>query len=124
MDVRTSGPLFDGRARSAARRLRVELQDTTAQRGLVLWRQTLQGSLRHPTGRYEARLNVERGGPTDKVNDHRSVYGPWLEGTGSRNRTTKFKGYLSMRRAVQKLTTELPRIFREIAPRYVRSMND
>jgi len=31
------------------------------------------------------------------------VYGPWLEGTGSRNQTTNFKGYKSARLATAAL---------------------
>jgi hypothetical protein len=31
------------------------------------------------------------------------VYGPWLEGVGSRNNTTRFKGYHAFRNAAQAL---------------------
>ena len=30
-----------------------------------------------------------------------AVYGPWLEGTSSRNQTTRFKGYAAFRRTAQ-----------------------
>ena len=37
------------------------------------------------------------------VHDSKVVYGPWLEGTSSRNKTTRFKGYAMFRLARQKL---------------------
>lgn len=54
----------------------------------------LHDFLRHPTGYYESRIRVSRAiADTDLVHDSNVVYGPWLEGVGSRNRTTRFKGY-------------------------------
>lgn len=35
-----------------------------------------------------------------------AMYGPWLEGTGSRNMTTRFKGYFGYRLAAQELDVE------------------
>jgi hypothetical protein len=35
-----------------------------------------------------------------------AAYGPWLEGTGSRNQTTRFKGYHGYRLAAQELEAE------------------
>lgn len=32
-----------------------------------------------------------------QVQQTNAVYGPWIEGTGSRNKTTRFKGYWSFR---------------------------
>jgi hypothetical protein len=37
------------------------------------------------------------------VTDGGIVYGPWLNGTGSRNKTTRFKGYKHFRLTVQEL---------------------
>ena len=35
-----------------------------------------------------------------------AMYGPWLEGTGSRNQSTRFKGYHGFRLAAQELDAE------------------
>ena len=57
------------------------------------------------TGNY--RRNVHRkfrsiGAATvGKIHDSGVVYGPWLEGTSSRNQTTRFKGYSSFRKVKQ-----------------------
>jgi hypothetical protein len=44
------------------------------------------------------------------------VYGPWLEGVGSRNATTRFKGYRAFRKAANALERHIEdlgdRIFR------------
>jgi hypothetical protein len=37
------------------------------------------------------------------VDDSNVIYGPWLEGVGSRNEKTRFKGYFTFRKAAQKL---------------------
>jgi hypothetical protein len=41
--------------------------------------------LQHPTGYYQSKITVERAGTGYRVTDQGVVYGPWLEGTGSRN---------------------------------------
>ena len=37
------------------------------------------------------------------IHDSKVEYGPWIEGTSSRNKTTRFKGYQMFKRARQKL---------------------
>ncbi len=39
------------------------------------------------------------------VHDSNIIYGPWLEGIGSRNKTTRFKGYSHFRKTTQFLNT-------------------
>jgi len=41
------------------------------------------------------------------ITDGGCVYGPWLEGVGSRNATTRFKGYSSFRRTAQYLVEHI-----------------
>jgi hypothetical protein len=59
----------------------------------------------------------------EAVTTDNATYGPWLEGTGSRNETTRFKGYHGFRQAGQ----ELDRQAKEIADRamepHVEAMN-
>lgn len=56
--------------------------------------------LQHPTGYYESKIQAE---PRDigqwSINDSNVIYGPWLEGIGSRNApVTRFPGYHTFRR--------------------------
>jgi hypothetical protein len=56
--------------------------------------------LQHPTGYYESKITAD---PVSaelwSINDSNVIYGPWLEGIGSRNSpVTRFKGYATFRR--------------------------
>lgn len=55
-----------------------------------------------------------------RIEDGGVVYGPWLEGVGRRNRTTRFKGYHSFRRTSQWLNKN----FRSVAGPAIRRMID
>ena len=73
--------------------------------------------LRHPTGFYESRIQIHNTAGGWQVDDGGVVYGPWLEGVGSRNSpVTRFKGYAHFRRARQ----QMPRQVNRIAERIVR----
>lgn len=65
-------------------------------------RGTFHTHFKNPTGYYESQVRIEQGprGPflTDG-GEAGPVYGPWLEGVGSRNHTTRFKGYHAFRKA-------------------------
>ena len=77
---------------------------------------------RHPTGAYESRINTRFMGDRAEVNDHNSVYGPWLEGTGSRNRTTRFKGYHFWRKAGQQVEARATEIAERTLQPYLHRM--
>jgi len=54
-----------------------------------------KGNYRHNVqGKVESNLHA-------LITDNGVCYGPWLEGVGSRNETTRFKGYNSFRRTAQ-----------------------
>ena len=115
--ITASGPLFDGRAEPVIERALRDAQWDVGSQGLANWRTFLDSSLRHPTGYYESQVTVERAATDVAVHDRGIVYGPWLEGVGSRNSPrTRFPGYFSLRRATQELrgqVTELvDRVFR------------
>lgn len=83
-----------------------ELEEEGAEFALDHIRGTFHTHFKQPTGYYESNVRIRntstghevwdggRGGP---------VYGPWLEGVGSRNNTTRFKGYHAFRKAAQAL---------------------
>lgn len=73
------------------------------------YRQNIHGRVQHLTGR---------------IDDGGVVYGPWLEGTGSRNASTRFKGYRSFRRTAQWLNkTRKPTVIQKWITRAVQEMN-
>lgn len=57
------------------------------------------------------------------VSWNKLIYGPWLEGVGSRNTTTRFKGYFIFRQATTKLRVKASHIFRRRIERVVRRLN-
>jgi len=57
------------------------------------------------------------------ISDGGVLYGPWLEGTSSRNQTTRFKGYASFRRTGQWLQRQAQRISNHHLQRWARGMN-
>lgn len=99
-EVKVSGPMFDGRAQVAVIEFSHEIQRAVADKGVTLVRQRLGGVLRHPTGYYESQIQTEQ---DHIVTDGGVIYGPWLEGVGSRNRTTRFKGYWTFRQTTQEV---------------------
>lgn len=105
--VNLEGPLFGGRAPVITWAFISTLADDLGRVALENVQRNLDRSIRHPTPYYETQINVRKEGSNSFqsriVNDRGVIYGPWLEGTGSRNATTRFKGYASFRRAAQDL---------------------
>lgn len=96
--VKEHGPWFDGRAGRIIRDFADAAEREIADEGEDMVHARLHRVLRHPTGYYESHVRVRRSGTLHEVTDGDVVYGPWLEGVGSRNRTTRFKGYATFRR--------------------------
>lgn len=60
-----------------------------------------------PTGHWLRSIHGEMVGPFEgRLDDSRLIYGAWLEGTGSRNQTTRFKGYRTFRHTYTVLERE------------------
>jgi len=112
-----SGPMFDARARVAVDRFREDATHAVGQAALSEVQTLLDRSIRNPTPYYETQILAQRIVNDVVVHDRGIVYGPWLEGTSSRNRTTRFKGYASFRRAAQAVQADVPRI---VAPHVAR----
>lgn len=104
--TRTHGALFDARAHRYFDDFADDLEQEGAEYALGHIRQTYHTHFKHPTGFYESNVRVHDAGGSMEVWDGGyggPVYGPWLEGVGSRNRTTRFKGYHAFRKAASAL---------------------
>jgi hypothetical protein len=97
------GPLFDGRADKAVHDYVQDWERSVARRARDRWVSLLKSTIRNPTPHYWNQIDAIPAGGGWKVWDRMVVYGPWLEGTGSRNRTSRFKGYWNFR----KMSTEM-----------------
>lgn len=120
--LRTKGPIFENpTARIDAFLNLAEEEVAKVGKNMVL--QRLRSVLQNPSGYYESQIQTERVNDTWEVNDTRRVlYGPWLEGTGSRNSTTRFKGYRTFRIVKQELDAQVPNILRPLIRDLLRSM--
>ncbi len=121
--VHTDGPLLAGRGPEVVRRFTDDATYEVAGQGRADVMTNLERSVRHPTPYYETQVKTERAGRDMSVNDSGVIYGPWLEGTSSRNTTTKFKGYASFRRAAQQLQGQVPALVAPILHRYLSELN-
>lgn len=79
--------------------------------------------LKNPTGFYESNIHSERQVNDVMVTDTPVVYGPWLEGVGSRNQSTRFKGYHTFRIVSQQLDMDAMGIVNPLALKYVLEAN-
>lgn len=124
-EVILSGPLFDGRAPATAARYVASLQVVLADEAQNRIHARLGEVLQHPTGYYESQIHAEQATTDRVVTDTPVIYGPWLEGTGSRNQTTRFKGYGTFRKVTQKLDQDAAGIAEAelVRGRYLEAMN-
>ena len=116
-DVSYSGPMFDGRAREDFRQAIEEIKDQVAQEGENLVHVRLGSVLKHPTGRYEGSIAIDRQADDRVIVGDNVIYGAWLEGIGSRNApVTRFRGYSTFRLVTQDLNDH---VALEIAQRVI-----
>lgn len=102
VSVRKSGPIFSAaRTTAVMKKIDDDAEKDIADAVYDEVQSNLRRSLRHPTGYYQSRIVKERSGAGWKVHSGGVIYRCWLEGVGSRNKTTRFKGYASFRRARQ-----------------------
>ena len=109
--VTITGPLFDGRAIRAVDPMMAGVVRELTARGNEIIDDLLQASIRQPSSPpfYQARVLHETRANTGVIHDSGVIYGPWLEGISSRNRSTRFKGYSSFRRGAQRVQQEASR---------------
>lgn len=118
MDVELRGPLFDGGIEREIQSFCTESEIEIAREGAVDVQNALDFVLKNPTGYYRSHIRPD--GP--RIWDSGVIYGPWLEGTGERNRKTRFKGYATFRRVSQELQRKSVDIADRILPSYLRRM--
>lgn len=144
-EVLYSGPVFDGRAAEDLRRGIDHARDQVAEAGRRKTAALLASRIRENRGVAVSRVMTVKGSRTittpsghktysmfvsadaatqDIVTIDLASYGPWLEGTGSRNETTRFKGYHAFRQAGQDLDRDAAGMVGEALTPYVAEAND
>lgn len=104
--VSTRGSLFNGSLARAIDDFTDDFEREFSQHAHDLIQARLRRVLKNPTGYYQSQVVTSRRLGDWAVTDSGVIYGPWLEGTGSRNRTTRFKGYFTFRIVTQRLQRE------------------
>jgi hypothetical protein len=111
--ITTKGPVLTGKAAAMVRPylIRPALEEVSMETAKRLWErftprpggvflsvaQAQKGKA--STGKYRKWIHVWERTPTMwKVDDNKCINGPWLEGTSSRNQSTRFKGYGTFRK--------------------------
>jgi hypothetical protein len=127
--INMKGPLFDGVAERDLAEAVTAVQKEVASYAEFQWQMNMTESFQHPSEppRYQSKVNVLQRGLDLVVNDgwpgSGVVYGPWLEGVGTRNATTRFKGYFAMRRAALSVGQKTPAIAKPIIDVFIAKAN-
>ena len=125
--VSASGPMFDHRADQLAQAATEEIVSTISRETQNRLVGTMAFTFRHPTPYYWTQVWTRKVSPTlHEVDDARSgqpmIYGPGLEGTGSRNKTSRFKGYKIWRHVRQLMQSQASTIAHRILAPYLSRM--
>lgn len=121
--INVDGPMFNGLAKAAVDSCVDTIAQEVSAQASANVSENLNESIKDPTPYYETQIALDRIAPlTYLVHDRGVIYGPWLEGTGSRNRTTRFKGYASFRRATQQTKQDAQRIADTVVRRFLPRM--
>ena len=116
------GPFFDGVFDTAVPRIVQEIEDEVAQQANADVHHWMNVFFRHPTPYYETQVVTQRSSEGTVVTDQGVIYGPWLNGTGSRNETTRFKGYPHWRLATQQAQAAAQRLADAVLARHERDL--
>lgn len=124
ISVKRKGAVFKAaESKAAATRMVTKLNDDMAQEAVDRVRAILKRVLRNPTGYYERHIQVDRKTTYRGVSDGNVIYGPWLEGTSSRNKTTRFKGYRMFRQTQQEMAKRKKEFGDKAVKQYIKEMN-
>jgi hypothetical protein len=99
-----------------------EAGEDVAQEAYDQIKQRLGAVLQNPTGHYESRVQVSNQSNTMVITDGGVIYGPWLEGTSSRNSSTRFKGYSTFRRVLQSMDKKAETVADKAVSRAVKKI--
>lgn len=120
LTVDLNGPFFDRAVREGViRRFLDETKRAVATQGVNELHSAMR-VFKHPTGSYRAHI-TERAARSDNriITDQGIIYGPWLEGTSSRNRSSRFKGYRLFRKTRLRLRKKVTPIAQAKLDKYI-----
>ena len=118
--VDARGPLFDAHAEKVVAEAANDAEKAVATIGASMVRSRMAAVFRNETPFYRFANVAKQEFPGWIIWDQdKTVYGFWLEGIGSRNKTTRFKGYFTYRRITQELRARAQTIADGVIRRHV-----
>jgi hypothetical protein len=125
MDIKQKGQIFNASASKAqAARMVIEVNEGLAKEGVARIRAYLWRRYKHPTGYYNSNIVVSTRQTYRGITDNKVVYGGWLEGVSSRNKTTRFKGYRAFRTIKEELNRDKAKLAQPFVDAFIKKMND
>ena len=133
--VELTGPLFKGTAPQLLRQITHDAVKELTEAGesfLLLrlrprssgvYKTAQEAGKDKSTGNYRRNIQSAVKNLSGELSDGGVVYGPWLEGVSSRNRSTRFKGYFSFRKAKQLIDKMSDTTVRKHLNKFTRRMN-
>ena len=106
-DVTVSGPIYEGAGPAAVQSAMNDTVKAVADAAYARLMSAFPEGLPERTGNLKGMVSQMVEGPMAQIDDGGCIYGPWIEGVGSRNATTRFKGYSTYRRTAQHLNDEV-----------------
>lgn len=122
IEINSKGPVFDGRAQRALEDYREEVVRVVGVESGEDVVRTLNQVLQQPTGHYVSHVHTMHKGLVSETAVVGVIYDKWIEGTGSRNRKTRFKGYHTFRKVTERMIQKWPSFATRILPSYLRRM--
>lgn len=109
--LKTSGPIYDRDVKAIVRKHMRKAKDDLGNELVRQVQRRLDQVLVNPTGYYRSQIDylINQGNGAVIVHDRGVVYSSWLEGTSSRNQTTRFKGYRVFRTVMQQTERQADR---------------
>ena len=122
IDLEATGPVFSGALEAGIAASLVSAQLAIAKEGENMIQNRLSSVLQQPSGFYESQIQTDRVKANVVITDGGVVYGSWLEGTSSRNRRSRFKGYKTFRITKRALQGKAPTIAQLVVHGKVRKV--
>jgi hypothetical protein len=128
-EVRVSGPFFTAERTAIMTRFCRAAEEAVGQAGRKLIQERLPSQFKYDpmppnAGFYVSQINTDRQINQVVINDSNVIYGPWLEGVGSRNDpVTRFRGYHTFRTVSRELNVASSEIAQSVLPIYLEELN-
>ena len=139
MTVESRGPVFDNRGKNIIQKVSRKFLQSIVELGEQRLDEILRprpmgvylsaqeaGKGKATTGNYRRNISGKVTGVMNlvgKLDDGKVIYGPWLEGTSSRNQATQFKGYASFRKTKDYMQKQVDARRNQFEKEYVKRLN-